>query len=312
MRLKNLLTAAFFTAALVSFSFVHAGFINLDIDLTNGIRHDSLSGLFRTFSPPPTSSTNSDTDTGPLISTDSIRIKNICFYQIGLKAKWRPCNWIARLEGSYGISEFGCYRDIVTSAATGIQTVYRAKVHKGRSGDYVGGVGYLFPISRFCSMGLVGGWSYHRQRVEGRSVTRNGDDDPTTKLQYSNRWQGPWIGFETALDICLFSFHGGYEYHWTDWNGTWRFASADISRRSFSEKYSPRADVFFCDGRWYFWPFWNVGMSFRTERWRTNRGINNPQPTTTIIVTPIDSQVIKTKHAKWCTYVVTVDLGLSF
>lgn len=300
MSLKALIIG--FIALLLPIHFIKAGILGLDLELSNGLRQDSFSAFVSTFNPP--SSSNSDKGVGTLVATDSIKISGMTFYQIGLKGRWTPCNWIARFEGSYGWSELGNYHDTVTTAS-GSTSVFKAKVHKGKAEDFIGGVGYLFPLAPFLSAGVVGGWSYHHQSFEGRSIKRNEVMSPSTEIRYSNRWEGPWAGIEAALNLLQFVFHAGYEYHWT--NATWKAGNLSSSK-SFSERSGPRAETLFCDGRWHFFPCLNMGGGFRMQRWKANHGISKQQ-TSTI---PFQNQIVKTKYVDWNTYIVTFDIGLSF
>lgn len=284
----------------------------LDLDISNGYRQDSLSGFIRTFNPPPSTNTEENA-VGSLISKEHFKVEDIGLYQLGVKGKWTPWGWLARVEGDYGWGNCGKFHEVVKRTSTVSTTV--ASLHKARTKDLSLGAGYLFslPFIGCFSFGPVVGWSYHYQYFRtDHPITNDVPSTVFTNLKYGNRWMGPWLGFEAAFRLFGVALHAGYAYHWVDWKGKWKLASANIIRHAVSERYNSYGNVIYCEGRWNFYSCFNVGVSARYQEWKTQHGNNDPQPSTTTIINILDLEVIKVKQVLWHSFSVMFDAGFTF
>ena len=300
----------FLTAALL-FGTLQAKLIDLDIDLSAGVRHDKLSAEIKTYNPPPANSTLTK---GSLISTDDFKTSEITLYQIGLKSRWRPCNWIAYFEGSYAFSNNGrfCEEIIPAPGVLGRRSRVQATFHDGRARDLTLGAGYLFPICRWVSIGPLFGWSYHYQRFHTKNPLLNHTPSPVTHVRYINRWQGPWAGLDLALSLLCFDFHAGYAYTWGDWYATWLLTAVNTERRAYADRPRAPGHTLYIDGQFNIWPCFNIAVGLKYYHYRIHHGVPNPKAITTTTINPLDLLEARVPHAKWEAIVATFDIGFSF
>lgn len=291
--------------ALISSSF---NAVNADValgylDVTNGYRQDKISVLVEVF------------DRKTLAGIDEIKVKNMQLYQLGLEGKWVFCNVFLRLEGNYGWSNYGKYREFSGASGTELSKT-EAKIHKGRTKDFNVGVGYLFPFS-YCSpawegffVGPQAGWSYDNQHFKTSHTKTDEVFDPILNdLRYSNRWQGPWVGVDAVFQVCQFDFNVGYEYHFAHWHATWKLAGPDVPA-AFSDRrssYHAHGQVVYLDGRWNWCSCWNVGLGFKLQKWKAIHGCISPLKGAGDLSTQD-----KVKQAKWCSFAATFDIGYTF
>lgn len=284
----------------------------MQLELTNGYRQDRLSTKVASYVLP-----------SHIGITDRLKIHDLSFYQLGLNGRFTLGDWIARLEGDIGWGGGGKYHETVSISRGGSIHV-RAHTHDNRVRDLIIGGGYLMPLGCMCDslfgfkIGPLAGWSYDHQRIklkhtkiEGRPIALlNG-------VQYKNRWQGPWLGFEATYDLCAWEARLGYEYHWSHFHALWALDGSDGSGTNFSNRRKSDhayGNVVYLDAHWNFCSIWNLGFGFKYQSYRANKGSERPMhrlDDSSGSDTPFFSKD-KLKHANWTSYAVTFDIGASF
>lgn len=274
------------------------------LDLTNGYRHDKVTAKINAYDPP-----------GTLVDIDDLKAKNMDIYQLGLKGKWACCDCFMRIEGEYGWGSDGKYTE--TSTIPNVGSIHsESGIHKVRVKDFSVAGGYLCPLFECFSIGPVAGWSYHSQRFKLKNNAHtDGIADPILNgLKYSNRWQGPWAGVDLAFYACEFTFNAGYEYHWAHWHADWTLDGPDVSGAFSDRRKSTHAhgQVVYLDARWNYCSCWNIGLGLKFQEWRAIRGREKPQAGSFAAVGLSNTEVDKVKHATWCSFAITADIGYTF
>lgn len=273
-----------------------------NFELTNGWRQDKLSARVNSYDP-------------KLLSIDTLKAKNINYYQVGLKADASLCHWYGRVETDWAWSDSGNYREQVKTPDCRY-SLSKASLHRGRAKDFSGAAGYLFPLGRCFSAAPLVGWSYDSQVIRlGHGRTDGQRDKVLDSLQYFNRWQGPWAGADCQWNWENLTLKGGYEYHWAHWHAKWKLHGSDVANGAFSDRRKSdhaHGQVIYADGRWNFCSGWYVGVGGKYQWWRAEEGHLKPLTGNFASVGLRNSEVDKVKCATWKSVSATVDIGFTW
>jgi hypothetical protein len=274
------------------------------IDATGGYRYDRITCLINAYDPP-----------GTFISSDDLKAKNLQVWEWGLRARVRLGNLYAKAWGTFGVIPFGNYTETGTGA-TGLSSQSRTDVRHGKVEDASFGAGYLFGVTDWLSLAPVGGWSYNYQRIKLKHAKTDGVSDPTLNgTSYTNRWQGPWAGFEGVTEFGCLLFNIGYEYHWAHWHAVWKLSGADQIGGAFSDKrHSNKAsgNVVYFNTFWNAWDDLDAGVLLKYQYWRATNGQMVPLAGSFAAVGLGADEVNKVSHATWQSFEIQLSLGYTF
>ncbi len=291
--------------SLASFPFANAYEVGMELDLTNGYRRDTQS-----------SSITSKGILGDTIGKEKLKSDNLSYYQLGIDGRWNIRNWILRFDGDYAWSTSGDYHDHSKFLSVSAKT--HAKINKGNAQDLTLGAGYFFSFPQLIGLdiGPVGGWSYHHQEYRIHEASTNGFSNPVFNgVDYTNRWEGPWVGIDAQFCFCPFSLYAGYEYHWGTWHAKWKLRGPDVQPPFLSDARKSNhaiGQLVYLDARWDVWCNWVLGLGLKYQLWHAHHGSDKPlaklfQP----LIFPNLSKK-KVKQVTWSSLSVTIDMGYSF
>lgn len=286
-----------------------------EIGITGGYRNDKIETRIDAYDPPEN-----------FLLSDNLFAKNISVFEVGAIAKMSLCNsWLIRGYADYGWITNGNYKEI--SEATGFSdNLSKGKIDKGHTHDYSIGLGYLLPLDPYLrclfpcfphfSIGPIGGYSFHTQKIIMEKIFTEGIEDPIlSNLEYRMRWNSPWAGADIVIDTNCFKLHFGYEYHWCHWHAKWLLDGPDVIGGAYSDKREAthgHANVFFIDSTYAFSPCGEFFLSFKYQHWNANDGIEVPLAGSFSAVGLNNSEVDKVPKALWESYEVKVGLAWTF
>lgn len=290
-----------------------------EFDLALGYRRDSIETDVHTFN-----------DTEGSFGTDKLEIKGLDLFILGLKARAGYCNWFARGYAYWGWGNDGKYTEHGSnddSFIIGSEFRNRIGISKYRTQDYSLGVGYLFDLC-WCGgfeglyIGPVVGWSYHRQQARlGKNHDFSGSESVgfssiLNDLQYTTKWNGPWLGIDFVYEYCEFIFDFGYEYHWAQWKANWSLdddSSGSDTGFVFSDRRHGKnghGNVVYADIKWALCDCWIVGLGFRYQDFEVKHGkLHNSGDS---YYSSYESFSDRVKKASWRAASIELDLGYSF
>lgn len=241
-----------------------------DIAFTAGFRSDEIKTNVDAFDPP-----------GTLLSTDNLKGKNLRVQLRGVKARLYVLDFFLKGFADFGTNNRGSYTEI-TSRVHGATFTSKGKVRRGRTVDYSIGLGYLFPCYDYFYFAPMFGVAYDYQNIEMGRITTNGVTDKTlSSLNYSMRWEGPWLGLETQFEVYCFNFIMGYEFHRRSrWLAHWNLDVPDVNRGAFSDKRKSMhtfGNVFYLEGSYPVYGCWEMGLAFKYQYWHAKKGIVRPR-----------------------------------
>lgn len=269
------------------------------VDATGGYRLDEITCLANAFDPP-----------GTFIGSDDLKAKNLDVWEWGLKSRVRLGNIYAKVWGTFGVIPFGSYTE------TGLESTSKAKVRHGKVEDASFGLGYLFGVTDWLCLAPIGGWAYDYQRIKIKHTKTDGVDDSTLDgVSYTSRWQGPWVGFEAATEICCLALNLGYEYHWAHWHAVWKLHGDDIPGGAFSDKRQSKhasGNVVYLNTYWNAFDALDAGILLKYQYWKATNGSLVPRNGTFADVGFGADEVDKISHAIWQSFEIQFSLGYTF
>lgn len=256
------------------------------VDFQADYRHDSASWKFIVPSPDP-------------ILESNVRFKDVHIFQIGVNAKTTlDCNMMVRAHASYGWildgdadSSLKAFGPVDTIGGAEIINELEAKhVLDGRYvADLSVAIGYPF---YFCdctvSFSPTVGYSYSTQhyRVERNDrifatapTTPNlipvleTDSDSCGKDTFTNKWYGPFIGFDIGYNPCdCLSLYAQFEYHLAHFSGR---RDSNVGLEAIDDFDSPTHHAHGClvsVGAVYdFCDCWFLGLDVTYQDWRAHK-----------------------------------------
>lgn len=158
----------------------------------------------------------------------------------------------------------------------------KQKAGKGEAFDFSFGIGYLFDfLCKRLTFAPMVGYSYHEQHLrmfKGKVVFDLVDnivgEFPNLHSNYRARWQGPWLGFDTAYEWdCSIKFFGGFEYHWADYNASGHWNLRKDFTKDFQHKGNNGYGLIGTLGASYdFWDCWTAGIMANYQTWHLKNG----------------------------------------
>lgn len=280
-----------------------------DLSLTGGYRSDCFETAISVYD-----------DEGEEFLKDQIKGNSIDVYQIGVKGRaFVCCQYLLRGHANYGtIGSDGKYTDTDTLIVDDESEEIKAKIKDGHTQDYSIGIGYLYPFASCLRIGPTVGYSYIKESVtmaDAKLVDEDIELPILDDLVYWMRWQGPWLGADALYTIGCFDLHLGYEYHWCDWRAEWLLDGPDVFDEAFSDKRKASdayANIFFVDVNYSFYRCWNIGLGFKYQYWKVDRGSVVPKNGTYEDVGEAEISKAKVTRADLVTYGFQVSLGRHF
>lgn len=283
--------------------YAEAELLGFDIKLTNGYRQDSLSAkteIKESYYEPSLYGSSLN---------DNLKINSISLYEIGLQGKLTVLNFFGRLEGTYGWAGSGHYHEHIPLFSNSLSSL-KSRVDSGNTKSWSLGTGYHFNVIPLCDWVKIGpmiGWSHAEQHFKMKSHSRE-----FSHLGYQNYWQGPWAGIDLELQLCEFSLHTSYEYHWVNWDAKRHFngegsISGELSNRLKSNH--AYGQVLNVDGRWNFNLCWFAGIGIKVQEWHAIKG-HLKTLKDKFGLNP-SHHPDKFKDAHWKSFAITADLGFN-
>ncbi len=283
-----------------------------DINVSGGYRNDR----FRT-------RVTTETPDGIYTGQDMLNATNLNIWQIGTDGVLRlpnlfldrcGCNtwWLGQfyIRGSayWGTGSQGHLKEEAKDDFEFIVVDARGKIHKTRTFDYNGGIGWLFSCNRWFAIGPVVGISYNRLYFRA-----NMDDfDPLDGMSFTSRFHTTFVGLDALVDTGCIYMRAGYEYHFLNkWTGNFKVRGDVVNDFSFNDRrrsHDGYGHLLYLEARMpicdYYWEWGVKGqMSFR----RVRRASCNFYDTH-----GVDVPIAHTKYAKWFSLSIVADLGYNF
>lgn len=176
-------------------------------------------------------------------------------------------------------------------------TNYRKSKSECEAYDISAGLGYRFDLCYCChefAFTPLVGWSLHHLKFKNHAFYE------LPKFVHSTYfWNGPWIGFETAYQVCCdwkvyfdYSFHFG-KFH-TNIHEYFRHRKKEMT--TYGNEFEIGTVYQWCD-------FWFVGLKFNYKNYWTNRSHS---------IFDQDNDTHHSKFALWHSYMIGVDVGYTF
>ncbi len=235
---------------------------------------------------------------------DPLTAKNLQIYQVGARGLFAfDSYWYVKGFYYYGWIVDGDFHDQFARGNL-----------KGNCHDGLGGLGYLIPINRYCSLGYLGGWAYDEQNT----VLKDANQNQFNGLKFTSIWNGPWFGLDFYTTYTeRFLFNLGYELHLTSWRGSWLLerpltnAFSDQRKGGFSF-----GQVVFADFLWYIGCNWALDLELKYQNFSLQSiGFINSSGDAPFSLSEICGPVAATtfvKDATWSSIGVSLNLGYSF
>lgn len=284
---------------------------NMENDFTvgfaTGYRRDKITTFSKSYFPDDT-----------FFKKNDLVASGISVWQVGGVGEWSiNDNFFVKAYGFYGfVGSDGDYAERITNAA-GESDVTRADIHDGHTSDFWIGTGCIFTFNDFLTVlskfKPMFGWSTHHQKIQMHHAETSEIPDPSLdKLEYLNRWKGPWVGFDLEAKFCDFNIIGGYEYHFAKWNADWRLNHNETDVGYSDHRHSNNAfgNVFYFTGLWKFLSSWEAALGFKYQHWSAKNGREKQDHQ--FIEDGIPESDIRTKinFTKWTSW--EFDLGVAY
>jgi hypothetical protein len=222
-----------------------------------------------------------DADLGYVIS-DGLKA-HLCLAEIGFKGRLTVLkSWFIQGYAMYG-STLGGKAHEKTKAKIACEALTRTKSHirRGHVDDFNISVGCFVGPKNFRFAPKVG-WSWDNQFYQvGKATTNHVQDCVLSYLSYKDRWEGPWVGFETYYTWFDAEFGIGYEYHRPKWHGKWSLRGSDVQSGAFSDKRHANKAYGNCisfNTNYRLREHFSVGLDFKYQVWRvTKKGKEKPE-----------------------------------
>lgn len=185
---------------------------------------------------------------------------------------------------------------------------------KGSVYDISGALGYQFNWDCFrLSVAPLVGWSYYHQHFKNTHYFNHLNDQAfDARNHYKFSWNGPWIGFAAAYQVCCeWQFYVDYSFHWSDFRARYH----DFSLNTFNENArtclahgksnSAYGNEVTVGTTYQFCENWFLGFKFNyKDFWANNAKTDNRKFDNTAHY--------RTKNIQWNSYFATVDIGYIF
>jgi len=236
-------------------------------------------------------------------------------------------------KATFGVSGNGSGYDSGDSFDVGVSF----KAHNTRTYDYTLGLGWMYAID--CNWGIgptVGyAWDKLSTKVKNRGFNSGSDYSSSSYsdesyagttgnlFEYTQKWHGPWLGFEIAYEDCEWHFDLGYEFHWA--THTAEFNSGNNNDYSYDngsatnssrKNHSRYGNVVYIDGWYDFCECWEVGVGFKyscfeTKSQHSSSSGHSDGESYSYSGDSYASNGLKGK-SRWSAWGFTVDLGYRF
>lgn len=248
--------------------------------------------------------------------TDTIHIFDIPLWQVGINGRYTPACMPVFLSGFayWGIGSSGRFTEMISNGL--FVQKGKAVLRSASTCDYQIGIGGFYRW-----LAISAGYAYDRQRIETKSgqiafpypytVFANA---PIYRSGYSTTtaWSGPWIGLDLSKCWRGWNFRGGYEFHLPRYVAQHNIPlNATAQLQGFANRTHSWGfgNVLFVDGYTCLRDGWQIGMAFKYQNWKSNRGLlrtgyfaaNGYPPGTTAH-----------SRGKWISYQFSLDVGYTF
>lgn len=195
------------------------------------------------------------------MSNDVLVAKNLAIWEIGGIGEIAiDANWF--IKGYY-------YYGWITGGHFSNEEI-RGK-ERGNTKDAQGGIGFVYPLFYRWALAPQVGWAFNQQKT----ILHDASPPEFEKLRFLSMWNGPWIGIDFIYERNCFTLSGGYEFHLTDWRGSW------VLHKALSDAFSDKrkvgtayGHVIHLNGSWDFAMHWDLNLELKYQNWQT-RGIGN-------------------------------------
>lgn len=294
--------------------------INTGFNFSNSYRHDQLERK------------NSLHSENATFFTDTVNVKNIPIWQIGLNGYLAPPQdhfyWsdnpiLSPFSNIYvdGFAYWGWggWKSTLTEQIENLLTdstlTGKAKLRNVHTWDIQIGLGYLFDWQDW-GLGLSAGYAYDTQDLHASSGKISSVRSPIYSHYHTRTiWKGPWVGIEVFYDWCPWTFSLGYEYHRALYTSN-HFIDDSLTpnAQGFEDStHSKHAqgNVAFLEANLHIYEQWEAALSFKYQNWQARKGRLKPDDVT---FSQLDFPANTTGSAtgSWISYAVTLDLGYSW
>lgn len=225
-------------------------------------------------------------------------------------AQFLACEqWLFKVDFNYG-----WFDKIKQQKVTGVDLVTGQLINasskvEGSVYDISGALGYQFNLDRFClSLAPLVGWSYYHQHYKNHHYFDHCiHEEFRVQNQYKFSWNGPWVGFATAYQVCPeWQFYLDYAFHWAEFKA--KFFDVFIAacpansktQRGYGNEVTVGTTYQFCEN-------WFLGFKFDYKDFWANKCH------TSLRYENGDGHERATqKNIEWSSYYATVDAGYLF
>lgn len=235
--------------------------LKASFDLFGGYRTDEISTIGCALNP----------NTLPFF-TDDLKARNLRIGEMGVEGRLiNGKGGLLRGFANYGWLVNGSYRNMAQKNG-GSSLVSKAKIRAGHVADLSIGLGYLFTIEHYFTIGPLIGWAFDSQKICMHHAESEDYSSPLADhFDHTMTWQGPWIGFEMAYELGSFKFRSGYDFHFANWKGTYKTRSLDIEAMFSSKSSRGYGNATFVDVFYVFCGGWELGVGVKYQYWTSRR-----------------------------------------
>lgn len=268
-------------------------------------------------------------------STDLVKGSHLNIWQVGVQGWASPCasecdpwlnSFFARGSAYWGWVNDGIYLHETSPGTDVTFTFDRGDISHGHTWDYSVGGGYLFGCSSGFKIGPTGGYSSNKltfkaENVLGSIVTVDTSSaiDPLAYFDegvvFSSRWQGPWVGVDAFWDSCGWNIYASYEYHWTNWKGSFHSPSTDLDDDlHFSDRRTGKngwGQTGYLGAHYSFNDCMIAGLGLKYQYFRAKGHLTPTADGGFPAVGGPEDEVDPVK-TNWISFSITLDLGYSF
>ncbi|MCB1113577.1 MAG: hypothetical protein KDK62_02350 [Chlamydiia bacterium] len=265
----------------------HASLLGSYIDLDTGYRTDNI-----------TTTGLAITDDFSVFRVPSISIEDQQTFLLGGKLQWVSCsNVFIKADGHYGwvLDGHTAFLDPASSK-------------NGHTSDASLGFGYYSCLCNAWNLALSAGWSYDYYTC--RSIEDQAESPNPRNMEYTSRFQGPWIGVGLIYQPCdSLDILVNYELH----HGCWKFNRENVDSKFLEQSYNNNmwGQVVEFDTTWTFENCWHLGCDlkwkFYHDQNQKHSGIHYKNSSADVpgLHTAVTS-------ASWQIFTATVHFGRSF
>lgn len=294
----------------LAFGFSRLGALQQEfcLDLSTGYRHDKMTQVIKSYSPP-----------GTFFQKNHLKAKNISIWEVGVIGSYILDDaWMIKGNAYLGTVAQGRYLEKLTDIFNN-SDLTRAHIKKGNTRDFLIGIGYV-PTFRdclgdLCRFGPVAGWSYDYQKVKMHNGKINYVAfEALENFYWEMDWQGPWLGLDAEVRLCDVTVNFNYEYHWATWNSHWILNGPDVPNVAFSDhRKSNKAhgQVFNLETSLDFCDHWEVCLGLKYQKWDAGNGRERPVNSFAGVGLSPD-EVDKIKNAHWISWGFHLNVGCFF